>query len=210
MKRYSYKRKTATEKFLGFLSISLMSVLLFIASIFAYRYYTDSFKESDKIYTQAQMQDFVDDAVAFAKEECELRLANLQNSEKETKVAIDRSSDENLMRSLKKVNIKEDRSSKTFKKLEKVVMGLTQRELKRRKERLLSKLNKKQNSKRSSIKKSEKNLKIHIVKKGDTIYNISRSFYGTPKAIKKIIDANPKLKKNPNILKVGEKITLPI
>jgi nucleoid-associated protein YgaU len=47
----------------------------------------------------------------------------------------------------------------------------------------------------------------YVVKKGDTLYGISRSHYGDGKQWQKIAAANPGL--TPSSLKVGQTITLP-
>jgi nucleoid-associated protein YgaU len=47
----------------------------------------------------------------------------------------------------------------------------------------------------------------YVVKKGDTLYGISRTHYGDGKQWQKIVAANPGL--SPSSLKVGQTITLP-
>ena len=47
----------------------------------------------------------------------------------------------------------------------------------------------------------------YVVKKGDTLYGISRTHYGDGKQWQKIVAANPGL--TPGSLKVGQTITLP-
>lgn len=47
----------------------------------------------------------------------------------------------------------------------------------------------------------------YTIRKGDTLYSIAKSKYGDGKQWQKIASANPGV--NPNVLKVGQTITLP-
>ena len=47
----------------------------------------------------------------------------------------------------------------------------------------------------------------YVVKKGDTLSKIAQKKYGTVKAVKKILAANPGL--NPDLIKIGQTIILP-
>lgn len=51
--------------------------------------------------------------------------------------------------------------------------------------------------------------KTHTVKKGDTLYSISKKYYGNTKNADKIYKANKSKIKNKNKLKVGIKLTIP-
>ncbi len=59
----------------------------------------------------------------------------------------------------------------------------------------------------ASAKKSDG--KTYVVKKGDTLQEISQKFYGTTKRWKKIANANKDVIKDPNKLVVGTKIKIP-
>lgn len=54
-----------------------------------------------------------------------------------------------------------------------------------------------------------KTTKFHIVRSGDTLSGISQQYYGTVREIKKIVDANPKVLKNPHRILPGMKLTIP-
>jgi hypothetical protein len=47
----------------------------------------------------------------------------------------------------------------------------------------------------------------HIVQKGETLWSISRKYYGEGRHWKRILDANPRLE--PDDMKVGEEIIIP-
>ena len=51
--------------------------------------------------------------------------------------------------------------------------------------------------------------KTYVIKKGDTLQEISQQFYGTTKKWKKIATANKGVIKDPNKLPVGAKIEIP-
>lgn len=53
------------------------------------------------------------------------------------------------------------------------------------------------------------NNKTYKVKKGDTLYSISKKYYGSSKYVDTIYKANKSKIKNKNILKVGITLTLP-
>lgn len=63
--------------------------------------------------------------------------------------------------------------------------------------------------KKQTTKKSKKNTKTktYKVKRGDTLWNISKKYYGSGAKYTKIATAN-KLK-NPNVIKVGQKLKIP-
>ncbi|HPD55702.1 MAG TPA: LysM peptidoglycan-binding domain-containing protein [Smithellaceae bacterium] len=47
------------------------------------------------------------------------------------------------------------------------------------------------------------------VKKGDTLWKIAENFYGDGKLYKKIFEANTDILKDPNKIKVGQKLKIP-
>ena len=47
------------------------------------------------------------------------------------------------------------------------------------------------------------------VKKGDTLSKISRKFYGDPDLYMNIFEANRDVLKNPDLIKVGQKLRIP-
>lgn len=53
---------------------------------------------------------------------------------------------------------------------------------------------------------NEEDEKLYVIKKGDTLSKISRSL-GV--SLNELLNANPKFKANPNIIKVGEYLTIP-
>lgn len=53
---------------------------------------------------------------------------------------------------------------------------------------------------------NEEDEKLYVIKKGDTLSKISRSL-GV--SLNELLNANPKFKDNPNIIKVGEYLTIP-
>ena len=53
------------------------------------------------------------------------------------------------------------------------------------------------------------NNKTYKVKKGDTLYSISKKYYGSSKYVDTIYKANKSKIKNKNVLKVGITLTLP-
>ena len=56
--------------------------------------------------------------------------------------------------------------------------------------------------------KKPKRARTHTVQKGDTLTAIAYAYYGTAKHVKTVLAANPKLK-DPNRLRVGDKISIP-
>lgn len=51
--------------------------------------------------------------------------------------------------------------------------------------------------------------KYHIVKSGDTLWAISKAYYGDGSQFQKIFQANTDTIKNPNVLTVGQKLLIP-
>ena len=49
----------------------------------------------------------------------------------------------------------------------------------------------------------------HVVKKGDTLWKIAENYYGDGKLYKKIFEANKDILKDPNVIKVGQKLRIP-
>lgn len=70
---------------------------------------------------------------------------------------------------------------------------------------------KKKSSTQQVKKKSTKNskAKTYKVKKGDTLWAIAKKYYGSGAKYTKIYNANKKLIKNPNLIQVGWKLTIP-
>ena len=57
--------------------------------------------------------------------------------------------------------------------------------------------------------KEEKVARAYVVKKGDTLQKISSEVYGTTKEWKKIFDANKDTLKDPDKIRVGQKLVIP-
>ncbi len=49
----------------------------------------------------------------------------------------------------------------------------------------------------------------HEVIKGDTLWKIAEKYYGDGKLYKKIFEANTNILKDPNKIKVGQKLRIP-
>jgi nucleoid-associated protein YgaU len=49
----------------------------------------------------------------------------------------------------------------------------------------------------------------HEVKKGDTLWKISERYYGDGSLYMKIFEANRNILKDPNLIKVGQKLRIP-
>ena len=49
----------------------------------------------------------------------------------------------------------------------------------------------------------------HEVKKGETLSKIAEKYYGDPSLYTKIFDANKDVLKNPDLIKVGQKLRIP-
>ncbi len=69
-----------------------------------------------------------------------------------------------------------------------------------------TKAKKKSSGKRVDNKKKPK---TYTVKKGDCLWNIAKKFYGNGAQYKKIYNANKNKIKNPNIIQIGWKLTIP-
>lgn len=52
--------------------------------------------------------------------------------------------------------------------------------------------------------------KTHKVVKGDTLWKLSKKYYGDGSKYKKIFNANKKIIKNPNLIYVGQVLTIPV
>ena len=66
----------------------------------------------------------------------------------------------------------------------------------------------KQVAKKSSSK-SKSTSKTYTVKKGDTLWAIAKKYYGSGAKYTKIVNANKSLIKNPNLIHIGWKLTIP-
>jgi len=53
-------------------------------------------------------------------------------------------------------------------------------------------------------------MRILTVKNGETIWDIAVRAYGDGNQYKKILDANPLIKKNPSLLKAGVTLRVPL
>jgi nucleoid-associated protein YgaU len=49
----------------------------------------------------------------------------------------------------------------------------------------------------------------HVVQKGETLSKISKKYYGDPNLYMKIFEANKDVLKNPDLIKVGQKLRIP-
>jgi len=49
----------------------------------------------------------------------------------------------------------------------------------------------------------------HVVVKGDTLSKISKKYYGDPSLYMKIFEANKDILKNPDLIKIGQKLRIP-
>ena len=49
----------------------------------------------------------------------------------------------------------------------------------------------------------------HEVKKGDTLWKIAEHYYGDGSLYKDIFEANKDILKDPNVIKVGQKLKIP-
>lgn len=59
------------------------------------------------------------------------------------------------------------------------------------------------------VKAKEKEKRYYIVKKGDCLWNIAKSYYGNGAQYKKIYNANKNKIKNPDVIQPGWKIEIP-
>jgi len=50
---------------------------------------------------------------------------------------------------------------------------------------------------------------VHEVKKGDTLWKIAERYYGDGSLYMKIFEANRNILKDPNLIKVGQKLRIP-
>jgi nucleoid-associated protein YgaU len=49
----------------------------------------------------------------------------------------------------------------------------------------------------------------HLVKKGDTLWKIAQHYYGDGSLYTQIFEANRDILKDPNLIKVGQKLRIP-
>jgi len=49
----------------------------------------------------------------------------------------------------------------------------------------------------------------HVVEKGETLSKISKKYYGDPNLYMKIFEANKDVLKNPDLIKIGQKLRIP-
>jgi len=50
---------------------------------------------------------------------------------------------------------------------------------------------------------------FHEVKKGDTLSKIAQQYYGDPSLYMTIFEANRDILKDPNLIKIGQKLRIP-
>lgn len=67
----------------------------------------------------------------------------------------------------------------------------------------------KQVKKNTPTKKKVSTDKKYVVKKGDTLWAIAKKYYGSGAQYPKIVNANKNLIKNPNLIQIGWKLTIP-
>lgn len=74
--------------------------------------------------------------------------------------------------------------------------------------------NKKQSSYTSSIKKEvvtrSNEMRVIVVKQGDSLSKIAKRAYGSAKAYNRIMEANPDLIKNPDHIYIGQRLRVPL
>jgi nucleoid-associated protein YgaU len=49
----------------------------------------------------------------------------------------------------------------------------------------------------------------HVVEKGETLSRISKKYYGDPNLYMKIFEANKDVLKNPDLIRIGQKLRIP-
>ena len=49
----------------------------------------------------------------------------------------------------------------------------------------------------------------HVVEKGETLSKISMKYYGDPSLYMKIFEANKDVLKNPDLIRIGQKLRIP-
>ena len=49
----------------------------------------------------------------------------------------------------------------------------------------------------------------HVVSKGETLSKIAEKYYGDPGMYRKIFEANQDILKNPDLIKIGQKLRIP-
>jgi len=64
-------------------------------------------------------------------------------------------------------------------------------------------------SKTSGVQDPWDTKQYHEVKKGDTLWKIAEKYYGDGSLYKKIFEANRDILKNPDLIKVGQKLHIP-
>ena len=50
---------------------------------------------------------------------------------------------------------------------------------------------------------------VHVVVKGDTLWDLAKHYYGDPSLYMKIFEANRDVLKDPNLIKVGQRLRIP-
>jgi len=58
-------------------------------------------------------------------------------------------------------------------------------------------------------KKSHKNSRVIIIKRGDTLANLAEKYYGNPMAFDKIIESNHELSSDSHMIYIGQKLNVP-
>ncbi|OQX74570.1 MAG: hypothetical protein B6D59_01870 [Campylobacteraceae bacterium 4484_4] len=63
-------------------------------------------------------------------------------------------------------------------------------------------------SKEVDVRKGE--MRVIVVQKGDTLSKIAKRAYGSAMAFDRILKANPELIKNPNLIRIGQRLRVPL
>lgn len=59
------------------------------------------------------------------------------------------------------------------------------------------------------VEKEDRQPRVYVVEKGDTLQKISKKMYGTTKKWNRIYDANKGILKSPDMIKVGQELVIP-
>lgn len=78
-----------------------------------------------------------------------------------------------------------------------------------KKQTVQKQVTKKTTTTKKSNNKSKSTSKKYKVKKGDTLWAIAKKYYGSGAQYPKIVKANSKLIKNPNLIQIGWVLTIP-